>query len=192
MGTHNRTHDGVCENAAGRSVKRFFALLPVILADSPGALKLPVMTAAAAFATSSPSVSVRVVATSVVAANDTTPVLTPGPGSKTRTAILDALRERLKMKGRFRVDHIRTYKSWAFVRATEVVELDKGELQETDLTVSALLERSANSKQGVWRIVELWTLPDDEKHSMADFLRNIRAKQRAERLPAALFPEDLR
>lgn len=122
---------------------------------------------------------------------DTTPVLTPGAGSKTRTAILDALRDRLKMKGRFRVDHIRTYNNWAFVRATEVVELDKGELQETDLTVSALLELPANSTIGAWRIVELWTLPDNEKLSMADFMRSVRARQRSNHLPNALFPDDL-
>lgn len=122
---------------------------------------------------------------------DTTPVLTPGAGSKTRTAILDALRYRLKMNGRFRVDHIRTYNSWAFVRATEVVELDKGELQETDLTVSALLELPANSTIAAWRIVELWTLPDNDKLSMADFMRGVRAKQRTNHLPNALFPDDL-
>lgn len=105
--------------------------------------------------------------------------------------MLDALRQRLKMSGKFRVDHIRTWRRWGFVRATEVVELEKGEVQETDLTVAALLELPAGSKTGWWRIVELWTLPDDQTHPMKDFLTAIRAKQRRENLPAALFPEDL-
>jgi hypothetical protein len=118
-------------------------------------------------------------------------VTTPRAGSPERAAILDALRQRLKMSSRFKVDHIRVASNWAFVRATEVVELEKGELQETDFTVSALLERSASSTTGAWRTVEIWTLPGEQEHPLAQFTRRIRVRQRADRLPDALFPDDL-
>ena len=118
-------------------------------------------------------------------------VSTPGPGSPERTAILDALRKRLKTTSRFKIDHIRIASSWAFVRATEVVELEKGELQETDFTVSALLELPKGSTTGWWRIADMWTLPGEREQPLAEFTRRVRSRQRAERLPNALFPDDL-
>ena len=118
-------------------------------------------------------------------------VSTPGPGSPQRAAILDALRKRLKISSRFKIDHIRVASNWAFVRATEVVELEKGELQETDLTVSALLELPEGSTTGWWRIADMWTLPGEQEQPLAEFTRRVRARQRAERLPDALFPDDL-
>jgi hypothetical protein len=118
-------------------------------------------------------------------------VVTPPPGSPERSAILDALRTRLKTGSRFKVDHIRIAGSWAFVRATEIVRLDGNEEQETDLTVAALLEKPARSSTGWWRIADIWTLPDNEAHPFADFSRRVRQRIAAERLPVALLPEDL-
>jgi hypothetical protein len=126
------------------------------------------------------------------AANESTiPVTTPGVGSTQRTAIMDAVRQRLNSKSRFKVDHIRVAGTWAFVRATEVVPLANDELQETDLTVAALLELPAGSTTGWWRVADYWTLPDNDTRPLADFVRTVRARLRAERLPAALLPDDL-
>lgn len=121
----------------------------------------------------------------------TIPVTTPAAGSKERTAIMDAVRQRLKSTSRFKVDHIRMAGNWAFVRATEVVPAEKDELQETDLTVAALLELPPGSTTGWWRIADYWTLPGNDSRPLADFVRNVRARVRAERLPAALLPDDL-
>lgn len=115
-------------------------------------------------------------------------VQTPAAGSPTRRAILDALRTRIKTSSRFRVDHVRTWNAWAFVRATELVIAD-GEEQETDLTAAALLERPAGSTR--WIVREVWTLPTDEEHSLAAFKRRIAALRTAKHLPASLFPADL-
>ena len=118
-------------------------------------------------------------------------VVTPGPGSPERTAILDALRTRLKTKSKFRVGHIRMAGEWAFVRATEVVELDGNEEQETDLTVEALLEKPKASTTGWWRIADYWTLPENDQRPRAAFIGRVKQRIAAERLPAALLPEDL-
>lgn len=116
---------------------------------------------------------------------------TPGPGSPQRTAILDGLRNRLRSKGKFRVDHIRVAGNWAFVRATETVELDRGALQETDNTVAALLELPAASTNGWWRVADTWTLPDDAEKPLAEFMRRVRQRLRAEGLPDSLLQGDM-
>lgn len=119
------------------------------------------------------------------------PVVTPAAGSPERAAILDAVRTRLKTKSRFKVDHIGIAGEWAFVRATEIVELDGGEQQETDLTVAALLEKPTGSTTGWWRIADYWTLPENDAKPLADFTRRVKQRIAAERLPAALLPDDL-
>lgn len=83
------------------------------------------------------------------------------------------------------------YGKWAFVRATEVVELDKGELQETDLTVASLLELPKKSNILAWRIVELWTLPDDRRSPYASFVRGVRERVKREGIPTGFLPGDL-
>jgi hypothetical protein len=118
-------------------------------------------------------------------------VSTPGRGSPHRTEILAAIRQRLNTSARFRVDHIRVAGRWAFVRATEVVTLDHGELQETDFTVAALLQRASAESTDSWRVVDYWTLPGEQERPLAEFKRRLRALQHAERLPAGLFPADL-
>jgi hypothetical protein len=119
------------------------------------------------------------------------PVVTPAAGSPERAAILDALRTRLKTKSRFKVDHIRTSGGWAFVRATEIVELEGNEQQETDLTVAALLELPKGSTTGWWRIADYWTLPGNDQRPLAEFGRRVKQRLAAERLPRALLPGDL-
>ena len=119
------------------------------------------------------------------------PVVTPASGSPERAAILDALRTRLKIKSKFRVGHMQMAGEWAFVRATEIVELDGNEQQETDLTVMALLEKPKGSTTGWWRIADYWTLPENEQKPLADFTRRVKQRIAAERLPAALLPDDL-
>jgi hypothetical protein len=118
-------------------------------------------------------------------------VAAPPVGSPERAAILDALRRRLRTTGRFRVHHLRTAGRWAFVRATEVVELDGAEEQETDLSVAALLEHPAGSTTGWWRVADVWTLPDEGERPLADFARRVRRRAQAEGLPPALLPDDL-
>ena len=119
------------------------------------------------------------------------PVVTPAAGSPERAAILDAVRTRLKTKSRFKVDHMKLAGEWAFVRATEIVELDGSEQQETDLTVAALLEKPRGSTTGWWRIADYWTLPENDEKPLADFTRRVKQRITAERLPVALLPEDL-
>ena len=119
------------------------------------------------------------------------PVTTPGHGSRQRAAILAAIRQHLKTSATFRVDHIRVAGRWAFLRATEVVPLEGGELQETDFTVVALLQVAAAPPSGAWRVVDYWTLPGEQERPLAQFTRRLHALQRAERLPAAMFPGDM-
>ena len=116
-------------------------------------------------------------------------VTTPAAGSPERAALLDAVRARLGTSSRFEVDHVRAAGTWAFLRATEVVPLDGGEEQETDLTVAALLSRSP---AGDWQVNEMWTLPGDARLPMAEFRRRLGVYQVAGGLPWALFPDDVR
>ena len=116
---------------------------------------------------------------------------TPGPGSSQRTALLDALRRQLKSTSRFKVDHVRVAGRWAFVRATEVVPLDGNELQETDLSIAALLEQPAGSPAGGWRVADYWTLPGESERPLAAFTRRVRERVRVEGLPTGFLPGDL-
>jgi hypothetical protein len=116
-------------------------------------------------------------------------VTAPVPGSPARKAILDALRASLDIKSVFEVHHLRVSGPWAYLRCNEVF-FDGDEKQETDLSVAALLERRAGAGSEKWVVVELWTLPSDDKEPFKDFVRRIQAKQHAARIPAALFPAD--
>jgi len=128
----------------------------------------------------------------MTAGQDTTwPVTIPGRGSPQRSAILSSIRRQLSTSAQFRVDHIRIAGPFAFVRATEVDALDRGELQETDFTVAALLQLSTTPATSAWRLLDYWTLPGERERPLADFRRRLHALQRAKRLPAALFPDDL-
>jgi hypothetical protein len=116
-------------------------------------------------------------------------VTTPAAGSPSRAGILTAVRRQLSATSRFKVDHVRVAGRCAFVRATEVVPLDRGEQQETDLSVAALLERSPDTSS--WIVRDYWTLPGESERPFADFRRRVRERLRVERIPAALLPGDL-
>jgi hypothetical protein len=111
----------------------------------------------------------------------------PAVGSALRTAILDATRTAVKTTSRFRVHHLRASDRWAYLVATEVVELDDKELQETDLSVEALLEKAKAG--GPWRVVELWMLPDEDKRPHATFLERVKSRRSAAGIPDRLFPD---
>jgi hypothetical protein len=125
----------------------------------------------------------------VVPADDSWMVMPARPGTPPHDNILAAVRERLGTTNDFRTDHVMLSTPWAFARGPEVVTVD-GEAQETDLTFMALLEVAPDHRHGEWRVVELWSLPGEAAHPLAEFRRRVRARQRTARLPASLFPAD--
>lgn len=115
-------------------------------------------------------------------------VRTPAAGSATRTAILDAVRKHVGVRSRFKVSHVRATDRWAFVRCVEVID-DGENLQETDLDIAALLERSGTGDTARWRVVEMWSLSTNEERPYTPFARRVRERARELRLPVALFPD---
>jgi hypothetical protein len=129
-----------------------------------------------------------------IAAQGTSAISSPAPGTATRRAVLDALRRRLGSAVTFKVAHlaVTTGKTGniAFVRAGEIVR-DGDAWQETDLFVEALLERSASTRR--WRAVAMWNLaesPDRDAHQA--FVAKVHAELRARDVPVAVLPHDLR
>lgn len=117
---------------------------------------------------------------------------TPAQGSPERRALLDAVRARLKIKSQFKVNHLKAGDGWAYFDGGEVVDAGGGELQETDLSVRALLAlRKSAAGKSVWSVVEIWTLPTDDKLSHDSFLARLRRRRGAEKIPAGIFPPDL-
>ena len=115
-------------------------------------------------------------------------VRTPAAGSATRTALLDAVRGHLDVRSRFKVSHVRATDRWAFVRCVEAID-DEGTLQETDLDIAALLERTGAGAAARWRVVELWALSTNEERPYTPFARRVRERARALGLPVSLFPD---
>ena len=115
-------------------------------------------------------------------------VRTPAAGTAARTAILDAVRQHLRSRARFKVGHIRATDRWSFVRCVEVVE-DGGELQETDLDVAALLERRTTGRGTTWVVADSWTLSSDGERPYTPFARRVRARAASDRIPSGLFPK---
>ena len=113
---------------------------------------------------------------------------TPKAGSAERKALLDAVRKRLRMESQFKVGHLMTDGRWAFFRGGEVVPTGEGELQETDLSVAALLERRTVAGRAAWAVVEIWTLPTDEKQSYSSFVGRVRQRGG---VPSSILPSDL-
>ena len=127
------------------------------------------------------------------AGDDRAAVTVPAPDSPPRDAILDAVRMRAGAAGRLSVDHIAVATdgaTYAFVRATEIV----GVLEDgaPDAVVMALLALGPEGSGRRWRVVELWTQDLDGEAERRDFVRRVRARQRAAGLPDALLPSDLR
>jgi hypothetical protein len=120
-------------------------------------------------------------------------VMTPGVRTPPYEAVVDGLRAATGATGRFRVGHLRMWAGWAFVQATEVVDVDEpgGEEQETDLSVMALMELSPGRGRAEARVDALWTLPTEGERPLAEFRRQVRARQKALRMPDKLFPDDL-
>ena len=117
-----------------------------------------------------------------------TVVRTPARGSRTRQALLDAIRARVGVKSQFKVGHIRATDEWAFVRCVELI-IDGDVGQETDLDIAALLRRKGPAGSAIWEVVDLWTLATDDAKPYKPFARRVRERARNSRIPAALFPE---
>jgi hypothetical protein len=115
-------------------------------------------------------------------------VRSPSAGSATRTAILDAVRKHIRVRSRFKVSHLWMTDQWAFVRCVEVID-DDGALQETDLDIAALLQRTGAGAAAPWRVVDLWSLSADDERPYTPFARRVRERARERRLPVALFPD---
>jgi hypothetical protein len=114
-------------------------------------------------------------------------VTMPAAGTPARKGVLDAVRRHLRTTAVFKVAHLAVSGPYAFVRAGEVVP-DGETLQETDLFVEAMLERT----KGRWRVLHLWSLADEGEASLHDaFVAKVRRVMREQSLPIALLPEDL-
>jgi hypothetical protein len=74
------------------------------------------------------------------------------------------------------------------VRCVEAID-DEGTLQETDLDIAALLERTGAGAAARWRVVELWALSTNEERPYTPFARRVRERARALGLPVSLFPD---
>jgi ketosteroid isomerase-like protein len=128
---------------------------------------------------------------SAVEAQDASKATTPAQGTAERKALLDAVRARLKIKSQFKVYHLKVNGDWAFFHGGEVVDGGDGELQETDLDVQVLLQRKTVAGKAAWYVAEIWTLPTDDKLARAEFVRRVRQRQQAGRVPADILPDDL-
>jgi hypothetical protein len=81
--------------------------------------------------------------------------------------------------------------NWAYFHGGEVVDAGEGELQETDLSVKALLERKQINGKPLWTVAELWTLPTEDKFPHKNFVARTRRRLKLSRVPAAIFPADM-
>jgi len=116
----------------------------------------------------------------------------PRPGTAERAALTNAVRLAVGNSSSYRIDHLRATPRWAFFSGTEVVPLDASELQETDLSVQALLERQLPADGAPrWEVVELWTLPTNDRAPRTQFLQRLRDRMTRDAVPKALFPPDL-
>lgn len=118
----------------------------------------------------------------------TTKIRTPGQGSPERRVVLDAVRARLGIKSRFQVTHLMSDGRTAFFQGGEVVEAE-GELQETDLSVLVLLERTGAGNS--WKVVDLWTLHMTGEREYTDFLARLRRRVKTGTLARELLPSGL-
>jgi len=95
------------------------------------------------------------------------------------------------LKSQFRVYHLKTNGNWAYFHGGEVVDAGDGELQETDLDVKTLLQRKTAGGKTSWIVIEIWTLPTDDKLSYKSFVARARQRQKAANVPADIFPSDM-
>ena len=130
-------------------------------------------------------------AQSPTASTEVSKATTPAQGSAERKALLDAVRARLRIKSQFKVYHLKVNGDWAFFHGGEVVPVEGEELQETDLDVKALLVRKRAGGKAAWAVAELWTLPAEHEQPYHSFVGRVRRRQRAEKIPADILPDDL-
>ena len=112
---------------------------------------------------------------------------TPQRDSPERRALIDAVRERAGLgadRSRLRVQHLKVGGRWAYFAGNEVVRVGHDEWQETDLSIEALLERSASG----WRVAEYWSLPTETRLSRREFALRVDHRREQQRIPAAIFP----
>lgn len=117
-------------------------------------------------------------------------VYTPEKGSPERKAILDAVRQKLKISNQFEVQHLKADQRWAFFTGNALVIID-GEKVETD-SIQALLEKRTIGGKHSWVVVELWNLEQSGTEAGAKrFAERVRQRQKAERIEKAILPDDL-
>lgn len=128
-------------------------------------------------------------ATLSLASQDVGRAYTPRPGSPERKAILDAVRERLGISNQFEVIHMKVNRQWAFFRGNALV-FEGREKLEVD-SVMALLRRAEESGKQVWQVEHIWSLERDSDRPFESYLESFRKRQREDRIPADIFPEDI-
>ena len=112
------------------------------------------------------------------------PVVTPRPGTGTRSALLAAMRRATGERNLFRVHHVAVSGTFAFMRCEALVRAN-GELRPTGREFAALFERDAS---GTWRALELWTLARENDRPYAAFSHRVRMIVRDRGLPPKLLP----
>lgn len=115
----------------------------------------------------------------------------PKLGSAERAAIVAAVRRSVGNKTKYLIDHLRSTARWAYFSGTEILPLEGEELQETDLSVQALLELRTVDGAPRWEVVERWTLPTEDQAPRSAFLHRLRDRTTRDGVPKALFPSDL-
>lgn len=108
---------------------------------------------------------------------------TPAPGSALRRELLQAVKAHLGLRSSFKLSALKVAGDWAWFEGTEVLAVAGDALQETDLTVQALLRR----EQGRWKVDLLWSLPQDDVAPHARFAAQLRQRRIEHRLPDELF-----
>jgi hypothetical protein len=114
---------------------------------------------------------------------------TPRPGSPERKAVLDAVRGHLGIKNQFEVLHLKINQGWAFFRGNALY-FEQGEKLEVD-SIMALLKRAEKSGKRVWQVESIWSLEKDSDQPLENYLEMFRKRQRDDRIPADIFPEDI-
>ncbi|HWP42512.1 MAG TPA: hypothetical protein VNO14_04705 [Blastocatellia bacterium] len=114
---------------------------------------------------------------------------TPRPGTPERRAILDSVRSHLGIKNQFEVAHMKVNEGWAFFRGNALV-FEQGEKLEVD-SVMALLRQVDRGGKKTWQVESLWSLEKNSDQPMENFLEIFRRRQRDDRIPADIFPEDV-
>lgn len=112
---------------------------------------------------------------------------TPKHDSAERRAIVEAVRRRAGLEyrtSRLHVTHLKVSGEWAYFAGTEIVPLARGEWQETDLSIEALLEREHDR----WQVVEYWSLPDEKHAPRRRFERRVTQLRERRGIAPSIFP----